>query len=185
MNGLAKYCLSFLLLLVSTVFAFGHATIEKATVTLSDAQIKAWPTNPVTVATSTSGHLFIPVYATFVADLQSAYSNVSNNNGRIVVEDGISGYTFLQGVMNNGTSLDDFGALFGSYGIGYLRTLAPAIPAAKADEASGVVVPRAVSGTLTSNSIVLRCINGSDGNFTGGDAANTLKVAVYYIVEDV
>jgi hypothetical protein len=154
-------------------------TVYSAPFELSDADILAWPTTDIVVKTAEEGKLFIPFFANFFARLTTAYGNIHATNGQILVIDSGNGDgTLLQGPRQDGT-LDDFGALFGSYGEGFLDVMATAIPAAKTD-AGGIAWTTAVSGVIVANELSLKCVNGDAGNFTGGNAANTIKGNVLY-----
>lgn len=133
-----------------------------ATVTLTDAQIKALPTTPVQVLAAPGAGKYYKIFgAQIITDTSAAaYTNVSAS-GLITVQLSDSNQNFS---CNNGI-LEEQDVFYGD--------LAP--------DTSLNVSP--LSNT-ENNAINISSVN-SGGDYTGGNAANTLEVVVYYIIVDL
>lgn len=144
-----------------------------ATVTLTDAQVKALPVTPVTlVATPGSGLILCPVLFVVSKTLAGAYTNVDSSATLNVAYGGTvsSGLTCLA-LANSDTSIytsasankhwiAPLGANFSGF-----QQLAPPD-----------------NGDPRNLALSIAATNAAAGAFTGGNAANVVTVAVMYAV---
>jgi hypothetical protein len=150
----------------------------RATITLTDAQIKALPTAPngttelFATLGANKGYIIIGGYA--VSNIVAPYTNQTN------LQEIVIGW--------NNDNYDATGALHNSNGgpanilsASTVITLVPAL-AAVVPPIQTYPVP---TGDIFNKNLALYVSNGSDGDFTGGNAANTLKITVLYTVADV
>lgn len=148
--------------------------LQKATLTLTDAQIKKLPNTPIPIVASPgSGQMLVPILAIFVADSTAgAYSFDGDAKIRIVTTDGNACFgTLVEDTVEAYPLFADSLALevvatlrsqFSSGGDGSEKTLF---------EDQGLAV--AIAGVT------------DDNDFSGGDAANTLNVTILYTIVDV
>jgi hypothetical protein len=154
-----------------------------ATVVLTDAQIKAMPTTPIqVVAAQGSGFAIELLQARLSTALTSAYTNV-NADGYIVLRmsggDEHSAY-----VLNDSSS---------GIGLTYLTTLLTEAEASVSlgkwlettDPAAGRgAIPHVSTSAYDNEALQIMSVNGAGspfaGDFTGGNAANTMTVRVWY-----
>ena len=159
-------------------------SVKKASVTLTDAQVKALPTTSIEiVAAPGAGRVIVPFYAWFYVNWTADYSNI-NAAARIgvgysgslssalsqfqeaafevsnLLVDGASHHAFLG---PNTEPYDGGGGNLRVSGIGQFQ-----------DEPG-----------VTNTALEVFAVNPTNGNFTGGDAANTIKVTVLYSIIDV
>lgn len=158
--------------------ADGVVVVRSASVTLTDAQIKALPTTPVEIVPAPGAGktlLFIRGYAFLT--LAAVYTNV-NAESTGVMATGTGGLQSAQTPMGDGNWLDvGVGTFFGH------------ITACHVDGYPLAATPGEVVGGLLSNvtntPMQFVVANASDGNYTGGNAANTLKISALYTVIDI
>jgi hypothetical protein len=154
----------------------GAGLLLSKTVTLTDAQIKALPTTKFEIIPAPGENkIIVPVSAIFILDtLAGAYTSDADSAWNL--RWGTDSETASQ-IMPINAILNQQNIGFGQWGIPY------------ADNGTGnfgnVVINIAFSNSLINKSIVI-----TDGwmgvaDYTGGNAANTLKVIVYYVVVDV
>jgi len=142
----------------------GDSLILSATVTFTDAQIKAFPSNYLqVVAAPGAGKYIMPVYATFKLDgTAGAYSNVNANNV----------FQFKRGT--------DYVPYTGEANLIYSWMWED-----NSDVWVGFIMAFDTGyediGSLENKNISVGIDNISTGDFTEGNAANTLKVTLYYI----
>lgn len=132
-----------------------------AEVTLTDAEIKALPTTPIElVAAAGAGKIIKIIDITAVQKIVSggSYTNVNTGSYLTLIND------------NN---------VFG-------------LSASPLEEGSGDWFSPGVTNyqgyyetTMENMPVMLAVNNSGGGNFTGGNAANTLKINVYYVVVDL
>lgn len=166
----------------------GGSLIHQATVELTDAQIKALPTTAVEImAAPGAGKVILASFGVFKMDMAvgGAYTN------RNAVDPGASiqvGY----GGNENESLLVTFpellsGALISlltNEGLDYFYILTP-IVAWPVAGAAAFPFPANVSVVGSSNQpLTIKAFNQGDGDFTGGDPANTLRVTVEYRILD-
>lgn len=146
----------------------GESLLQVATVTLTDAQIKALPTTPVEIVAAQPGKAIVPVTATFNLDWTGNYTNINANAG---IRLRTTGGTLVLYRLNESP---DF--------------LVTALLACGGD--SFMVVgqrwpPDMGIPPTDFNNVVLDVSNASDGDLTDGNASNTLTVTVYFVVVDL
>ncbi len=156
--------------------------IQLATVTLTDAQIKALPTTPITIVAATgAGRLIQPMFAYLWAKTASgAYTNINSGGFLTVRVNGFGGMGFVPNdasiAAGSKTRLSDF-----------LGTTTPQMtPLAAYFDTEGVdgwgpvgVVQPSTAGVNQPLEITID--NGGSGNLTGGNAANSLIAMVTYL----
>lgn len=147
-------------------------TLLKATVVLTDAQIKALPTTPVTLVAAIAGKLIIPFMVTLQLDATAgAYTNITSAASSRIRAHGPLGRSLS---IRNDTLLTP----------AEKRTtfLAPleqldAVPPTTVELHSNVDQDEDIEGT----DLTLTCVNAA-GNFTGGNALNDMTATVFYDV---
>lgn len=147
-------------------------TLLKATVVLTDAQIKALPTTAVTVVAAIAGKLIVPFMVTLQLDATAgAYTNLSAGTGDRIRISGPLGRSFS--VRNNvlltpaekrTTFLPPLGAL-------------DAAPNTSVEIYTNVDQDGDIEGTA----LTINAVNAA-GDFTGGNALNEMTVTTFYDV---
>lgn len=159
--------------------ATGYALVRVATVTLTDAQIKALPTTPITVlAAPGANKIVFPLAAWYRLEWHADYSDINGacalhlkvgTSEVLIPIDNSLGFMTVNNLLADGESAS---AWVGSYH--------------GTDIVSGN--PYGVSGytdgDIVNKSILFSATNGGS-DFTGGHASNTLKVTVYYMIVDL
>lgn len=139
---------------------FGYALIKKATVTLTDAQIKALPTTPVQIVAAPGADKVAVVQACLLSvnTMGGAYTNFASGVMTCVM----GGSNVVDNVSSD-TLLDSE------------QEIVWHLPA----QEWGAEAANAINQSIQ--------LSGSDvaGDFTGGDPANTLTVTVFYTIVDV
>ncbi len=168
------------------IYTYGADGIKLriAKVVLTDAQIKALPTTPITmVAAQGSGKFIVPVSLNLELNATSGgYSN-------------INGYSWI--ALSSATSNDASGY------IGNDNTISPAmvnltnflssanhratqipVPATWSDPGGWGVLAAVQGGSISvfNSALTIYADNSGSGNFTGGNAANSLIVTTLYLV---
>jgi hypothetical protein len=160
---------------VADAFAGG---LQKAVVTLTDAQIKALPTTPVEIVPHPgTGKMAAFVVACYHAAITTLYTNVqaADDNADILILELISP------TMQVGANIANWRLFDNQTGNTYVH-----VPQYQEQtEAAATVTAAFPFINATNLGFRLRASNGALGNFTGGHASNTLKVTVYYVVVDL
>lgn len=143
--------------------------VATATITLTDAQIKALPTTGIEIVPAPgAGRVLRPYLALIISNFATVYTNLDAGNLGMVIDDGagdVTDYCSMTGMMNSTT-----------------RKVASMGPYSVTDDASGNgVVPRLNLTGAENSPLTLFASNAAAGNLTGGNAANTLKVIVHYV----
>ncbi len=172
---------------MSSASASTGGNIQKATVTLTDAQVKALPTTPITlVAAQGSGFQIIPIMSVLRAKFSAgAYTNI--NAAALMGTEYAGGQDqsgYLANVAGATPVLTKVTTLLGANNSTvvlqpYVQNVEPI-----ADE-WGVFPSIQSTGNLDNVALRVYVDNGGSGNFTGGNAANTLPITTYYTVEPV
>jgi hypothetical protein len=152
---------------------------QVATVDLTNAQVLALPTTPVTIVSAVAGKLLLPTYAALWAKLTADYTNIDANctveidlgnaNADWALSPTVEASGLASGLLaSSGGNVIVFATQQFAGGVGAAAT---SFEAAESDwVADGVGQP-----------ITLSVFNHASGNFTGGDAANKLRVTVQYL----
>jgi hypothetical protein len=153
--------------------------LQSAMVTLTDAQIKNSPSSyHEIVASPGTNKLLVFQSAVLILDTTAGgYTNVTNGNGFN------SSFVFVYG--ENSFAASNFGVL-----IDFMTTAADKVIFFSSPSVLAGTTPYLTdNGDVSEFDVVNKPINftiyNDDGNFTGGNAANTLKVTVYYIEVDL
>jgi len=159
------------------------------TVTLTDAQIKALPTTPITLlAAPASGTRIRCFGATLIGQFAAgAYTNINTTYAALAVSNAAAVLWFLTPAANDATVN---GASRASDFLGsaahHVLDLSPSVdsPNTGASSAIAYVMPEIMDvSALDAQAITLTMDNNGSGVLTGGNAANSLKVILYYSVE--
>jgi hypothetical protein len=159
-------------------------TIKRASVTLTNAQVKALPTTPIQIVAAPGvGMIVVPFYAWFAVNWTADYTNI-NALARIGV--GYSGALASVLAQFYETTGDVSNLLAdGASHSGFLSSNSTPF-----DTGNGVL---ALSGVgqfhdepgVINTALEIFAANPTAGNFTGGNASNTIKVTVLYTTIDV
>jgi hypothetical protein len=147
----------------------GDSLIQTATVTITDAQTKSLPTTPVQIvaAPGTGKRLILFTAQLIINNTAGVYSNVDAGF-----------YFFFTAGQESASIRNEAGWILTDGSEPGLATfvtflaLSSGVLNGDSDYASG----------YDNGSIMLKASNAAAGNLTGGNAANTIKATVYYIV---
>jgi hypothetical protein len=162
----------------------GFDILRWTSTTLTDAQIKALPTTPITLVSAPGSGKRIKVIgaALRVDSTAGAYTNIDATYSAIAVYYlGDFSQWATAGVVDDSTATPSLArrtTLSGGTGIGS-ADLPPYVDIFT----QGWTVPNIVgSGVSENKALAIAADNDGTGNFTGGNAANTLRVDVTYLV---
>jgi len=166
---------------VQTVPSTGGSSYLSSTVTLTDAQIKALPTTPSDdiIPVPGANKLLVPVMAVISSNIVADYTNISATYCEIGITYNGGAY-MLQPLIDTSAPSTTNQLTNLLTGAGCIYRIAMSDNSIVND----AVVEGAVSLGQANSAIRLEGYS-DDGNFTGGNAANTLKVTVYYVVVDL
>jgi hypothetical protein len=152
--------------------------MRKATTSLSNAQIKALQSTPVTlIAAPGAGKIIVPISVILSLEWTADYGNIDANADISVLPEGGDGN--LVCAISESVNANVSGLLQGSES--RIASLCP--PAnLQMGENYGLVYTAA---WLENQALVIKANNGIAGNFNGGDPANILKVTVLYDIVDL
>lgn len=145
------------------------------TVTLTDAQIKALPTTAIELVPAPgAGKVIYSLLGIWNKVGDATYGNISADAEISIVYDG-NGDALLGAKQSN----SEIGNILGA-----AANISFFSPKVTTDGASIFPVAGQTTANVVNKSLKLFAYN-TDGDFSGGDAANTLKVTVYYIIVDL
>lgn len=154
------------------------------TTTLTNAQILALPTTPITLISAPSaGTRIKPIGATFRSDFAAGYTNIDATYAACAIYwlGDFSQWAQTGIVDDAAATLTRFTDIFGALGEETIDT----IPYHDSFT-NGWVIPNAVGVSLSDGiALAVAMDNNGSGNLTGGNAANTLTITVYYVVQAV
>lgn len=164
----------------------GGNVIRSATVTLTDAQIKALPTTAITlVAAPASGFRIKPISATLIIKSSAgAYTNINTTYAALQIES-TPGVVLLTPPSNDNTitpAMTKLTDLFGATTRVVDLSTWVNVPASTGEQ---YVQPNILMTVAYGDGVLVRVKvdNNGSGNWTGGNAANTMTVVLYYAVE--
>jgi hypothetical protein len=169
-----------------TDFANGGQYVRKgAAVVLTDANVKALPTTPITLLAAQGANTWARLVGlTLDADFAAgAYTNVDTDGFMWAYYDGASDEIASEYVPNSvSLSLNKLTALTsaGSW-VAHLRPYGEAYET----DTWGTVGTIHTRANVVNVAIKLTVDNDGSGAFTGGNAANTLTVTPYFVIESV
>jgi len=153
----------------------GGGSLLSATVELTDAQIKALPTGFEIIPAPEVGKILFPIAANFVLNIAGVYTgdaaSASWNLIYSTTTDYVSAFVQSATILTSG-----LGVKSGMFLIPYSK------PSADFDDASTTIPNNADRSNL---GISIKDDWNGSSPYTGGNAANTLKVTVYYVVVDL
>jgi hypothetical protein len=154
----------------------GSGLLKTATVTLTDAQIKALPTTAVqVVAAPGAGKMILPVSCQFELNPSAgAYADVTGASIVLLNDSG----EYQSAVMLMQSALSGTSRIFGNLAC-------PALEAGTGDFDGTVVSRMGMNVSSINNSILVKDDWNGISDYTGGNAANTMKVTVWYVEVDV
>ncbi len=175
---------------LAQVLGHSGAFVQRVTVTLDDAQIKALPTTPITLTpVPNAGVRFKLVGATGILNNHAGvYTNIDATYASLQIETADGSWLAVIG-NDSSVSLGDVTTWFNtnhdpaSGGTGGI--LDWLVPTAFPVGANGWLTPILTTSKISVDGQALRLAmdNNGSGDLTGGNAANTFKVILYYLVE--
>lgn len=155
--------------------------VRRKSITLTDAQIKALPTTPIQIiAAPGAGLVLVPFYAWWYVNGSDNYASI-NALARVGV--GYAGT--LSCVLTQFREAGGEVSNLLANGASHHAFLPPDIK--QYDSGGGVLRSSGIGQFqdepgVTNTALEVFAVNPTDGNFTGGNAANSIKVTVLYAV---
>jgi hypothetical protein len=155
-----------------------HAPIQRATVILDDAQIKALPTTPFELLAAQVGVQYHVISALVHLDSTAGtYTNVSTADGaQVVLQYNNGSGDYVGSAMYQEAPGTAFSTFFSG---AHKQSWRPVIGGYTDWSATNGLLTYSEGEHLNTN-VAIAVTNGGSGNFTGGNAANTLKVTLFY-----
>jgi hypothetical protein len=152
----------------------GEILIKQKQLILTDAQIKALPSTPnIIIAAPGINKIILPISVVFITNIVSIYTNLNVNAAVQVSWNGSTSagltYSYIK---------DSNAGMLSSTGPGFFPQVLGTV-----GDGSGTNFPPAGDFTSFANkSFTIEGINGVDGNWTGGNILNTLKIVLFYAI---
>lgn len=157
----------------------GASVVQSASVTLTNAQVLALPTTAIQlVAAPGAGKILVPLLAWFYVNWTADYTNIDASAAL-----GIEYGTTLASALATFQEATDFGNQVSNLLADGASHAAVMGPGDFASSTGGAVSGRgqfADDPGVVNAALNVYANNAPSGNFTGGDAANTIQVTVYY-----
>lgn len=155
--------------------------VLKATVPLTNAQIKALPTTPfILVASPGVNKRIVLLHADVVASFTAAaYTNINAAAYSTITQGGNLASSYLANDAGTTPALTHFSDVFGAASE-QLVTFSPWQDTSEAAAQWGLLA--SVANVTSAQNMVLEINNSGSGDLTGGNAANTMTVNVLYLI---
>jgi hypothetical protein len=173
----------------------GFTSLLTATVTLTDAQIKALPTTMITLVAAPGAGSWNKIIGitSILRTGAGAYTNINAADAWVAITNG-SGAWLATAIVNDNTLSTPLAQLSGFLGaadekvIPMVAPIVTPIDAGSTDGDEEYLVVTSAAGSqsptaLGNTALMLEGWNNGAGDFTGGNAGNTWKFIIYYIVE--
>lgn len=176
-------------------------SINTAIVPLTDAQIKALPTTPITLVAAPSAGSWVKILggSIVINNTAGAYTNINANAGLFIMPQGVFAW-LVQPIVNDTTPTPNVTQLTTLLNTHTFKQVVPLVVPYSISDADASATPQnwvlsagLNSGTVADVGIGTASVDGlavelsidnvGSGNLTGGNAANTGKVTLYYTVE--
>lgn len=160
-----------------------------ASLQLTDAQIKALPTTPVNIVAAPGANLRYKLHGYTLRSNTSAGAYTNLNATYVDVHIQLSTYYAGYGPVDDSTvtpALTNVTSILGAAGqVSYDGIIS--MSSTPVAGSRGYVQSDGIPGTavIVNQPIAIAIENNGSGNLTGGNAANSLKVFVYYSIEDM
>lgn len=158
-------------------------TVLSRMVTLTDAQIKALPSTPIEIVPAAGAEkAIIVINATTIIDRDAGFYTNLDADGYLAI--GTDAVDLMFPAFNEQGSSSGLEAFIGSNN--ETRQIAVLSCASQFTAPGwGIVANPIPRSSLNNKAVVIKANNGSSGNLTGGNSANSLRVSVAYFETDV
>lgn len=160
-----------------------NSILRSSTITLTDAQIKALPSTPISILAAPGvGFRNRILGLSLIADIITPYTNIDP----VYADAQFSGGTFLNGPIDDPATvppLAQFTALFGTAGKRIYDLISPYAET----HGTGIAYVQSLcedDSYINNTPTTIFMTNGA-GDLTGGNAGNTLKITIYYCIEEL